>query len=750
METITFNCSFCGQMMAVNKAYMGRSVRCPHCKNVVQAPVVGPTPPVAPRPVAPMQPPPAVQPAPPPQQPSYQPPAQQPQPMTYQPPAPQPQPMPYQPPAQQPQPVAYQPPAPPQQPVYQPPAQQPQPVAYQPPMPQQPVYQPPVQPPQPVAFQPPVPTSTPPMVPPPPVILPATNFQTQSPASPPAPPAIPPVVPPTFPTSNIPAASSNQATHAFELTPPPTVPSSSEHLPAEQPAQPVFTPAPSQQTPVEPVSSERTFVDERVTAPQPAPTDSFPLPSEETLDDDSEPMFPSFQPPREAPESIFSESDENDFFADTRSTKPILPPEPPAAPAYEPPVAPAFVPPAPPMFGNPGAYTPAAPAMPPPMVAPPAPPAVAPQPNFYAPNYPNAGGMPTGYPGGPTPQANYPQANYPQPIAPEPVPTIPPPAAPAYWGQEPPAPQAEANTFSGWEQPAPAAQPNAFSAPAAPEVAPTPEVESEPVRTRANPRTPPAKSGANPMLLIIFLLWALVATGAAVYGWFFQTIEARHPFEAIPDVVGEYEKADRRKTSSLSNLVPHNHRPVPEQLQVKLGQTITVNQLQVKPLAIVERPIRVKSRKNPDQESRRNNVMMIQLEVKNLSSEWSFCPSDPALNRAAGKDDAGIFAGLELGRSKQRYYLGGYFPWPSPEQEYIPEQANDSQPLAPGETRKVVILGPRLRNDQRTDVLSSIPTVWRVHLRTGMTTFQDREFSATSVLGVVFDPTKDLKRESNY
>ena len=38
MQTVNFNCSFCGKLMAVGTNLLGRNVRCPHCKQVLQAP----------------------------------------------------------------------------------------------------------------------------------------------------------------------------------------------------------------------------------------------------------------------------------------------------------------------------------------------------------------------------------------------------------------------------------------------------------------------------------------------------------------------------------------------------------------------------------------------------------------------------------------------------------------------------------------------------------------------------------------
>src|SRR4051812_35528807 len=50
MQTLNFNCSFCNKLMAVGMNLLGRNVRCPHCKQVVQAPA---TPNAPPKTVAP-------------------------------------------------------------------------------------------------------------------------------------------------------------------------------------------------------------------------------------------------------------------------------------------------------------------------------------------------------------------------------------------------------------------------------------------------------------------------------------------------------------------------------------------------------------------------------------------------------------------------------------------------------------------------------------------------------------------------
>src|SRR6476646_5898392 len=52
METVNFQCGHCSQVLAVSKEHLGQQVRCPHCQQVVVAPLPSPpsVPPPAPGP----------------------------------------------------------------------------------------------------------------------------------------------------------------------------------------------------------------------------------------------------------------------------------------------------------------------------------------------------------------------------------------------------------------------------------------------------------------------------------------------------------------------------------------------------------------------------------------------------------------------------------------------------------------------------------------------------------------------------
>src|SRR5262245_17995092 len=101
---VTFPCPFCGRRMGVPAELLGKQVRCPHCKQVVLAPVSAGPAPAAPPPPAASPPPP-----PPPHPPPHPPP---PAPVVLAPP-PAPAPAPVHAPAPAPAPVVVAPPPPP-------------------------------------------------------------------------------------------------------------------------------------------------------------------------------------------------------------------------------------------------------------------------------------------------------------------------------------------------------------------------------------------------------------------------------------------------------------------------------------------------------------------------------------------------------------------------------------------------------------------------------------------------------------
>lgn len=257
------------------------------------------------------------------------------------------------------------------------------------------------------------------------------------------------------------------------------------------------------------------------------------------------------------------------------------------------------------------------------------------------------------------------------------------------------------------------------------------------------------------LIALVLFLYALAATGAAVYAFFFYhaPVDTAAPpvdLSTIPDVFGQYPPAERKKVSQLSLPL---HGPLPDHLKVKLSQSLTVGQLQVKPLAVEQRPIYVyqqfKSGKPPAKVRLGSTPgLILRLQLKNLSTDVWFHPTDPAFVRIHDPNKNLPTPGTGLivaGRS----FWGGPCRWPFADadtnntitEEYFEGQEQDSQPLAPGQERETVIVAPR---DPQIMKLLDTPGIglilWRVQLRRGLEMIGDRELPVTAIVGVEFMP----------
>jgi len=253
----------------------------------------------------------------------------------------------------------------------------------------------------------------------------------------------------------------------------------------------------------------------------------------------------------------------------------------------------------------------------------------------------------------------------------------------------------------------------------------------------------------------IMLAYALVATLlAGFFGYKYLTAEpGDHPFKAMPDVLREYDPAKKRQVSFRG--LPDAKQDVPPDLRVKLGDTLTVGDLEVRPTAVERRKLEAVTVPEVGQPKSRSigETLVLTLRVKNVSVDAVFHPNDPAFNRVADKPQPAPYTALEI----QRSYYYGVFKWPpepGTQKEYIVGHEADENPLKPGEERDTwVEVGPYGVKSATGDIISTLkdknqvkPTdwlLWRVQLRRGLVTAKgpdgaDMDVSATSVIGVEF------------
>lgn len=325
-----------------------------------------------------------------------------------------------------------------------------------------------------------------------------------------------------------------------------------------------------------------------------------------------------------------------------------------------------------------------------------------------------------------------------------------------------PAPPPPSETLT-YEQPAPATMPTEsfdVDEPPPPPPARTPDEHREPAGPRYRVQRPPVETAGTPAFAWILLVYSVlmtVAAGIFAYQYFMSGSSGGHPFQAIPDFYGKYEKAtgaENRKQLSYTGL-PDPKLDVPPPLRLKLGEEITVGDLQVRPTAVTQQRMSVfRQNATRDDDTRMaGNGMVLTLHVKNLSANTVFHPDDPAFNRAYQKDQPAPYTALQVGR---RFFYGP-FEWPLPadiKDAHVVGFQNPEEPLGPGEERDISILvapdglrtaGANSAVGERKLSQPGTPFLWRVQLRRGLvkaTTPEGKEVdvSATTVIGVEFGP----------
>jgi hypothetical protein len=337
-----------------------------------------------------------------------------------------------------------------------------------------------------------------------------------------------------------------------------------------------------------------------------------------------------------------------------------------------------------------------------------------------------------------------PSAPAPAPLPPalEETAYVPPPAAP-------PGPQyVETQTY---EVPA-------YAPPSGTETVPPAEEPPAPAKRMYRPATAKAEAPGTPAFAWILLAYSgviTIAAGVLAYLYFTGGSGGDHPFKAIPDFYGKYEKAtgaDNRKQLAYQGL-PDPKMDVPKDLRVKLGEELTVGAIQVKPLQVVQQ-VMTYERKNATRDDMSDKVgagLALQLHVKNVSADTTFHPDDPAFDRAQDKDQPLPYTALQMDRS----FFYGPFGWPlDPEIKEIGLVGfrNPPDPLRPGEERDIWIpIAPKglSKNTpiQFTDIRKNSDAdkvfLWRVQLRRGLVKAKtddgkDVDVSATTVIGVEF------------
>jgi hypothetical protein len=223
--------------------------------------------------------------------------------------------------------------------------------------------------------------------------------------------------------------------------------------------------------------------------------------------------------------------------------------------------------------------------------------------------------------------------------------------------------------------------------------------------------------------------WVLLASYASALtlalAWLFVTGRVR----LRQDVVGAMSQvgAQSDEGSDIGGSRPVAKAPaIPNQRITKLGQRLTVGDLEITPLRVYVAPVTLRRLPlDAQSEVRRDgdNALCLRIRLKNLSTSAVFAPLEESFVRERDRDLPDSFIETGLGARIDMYPLARESEWSIVGQQF--------KPLGPGESvETLVVTQPDARG------LATPEMTWRLRLRTGAHTtdvvgvrLSDREIS---------------------
>jgi hypothetical protein len=287
-----------------------------------------------------------------------------------------------------------------------------------------------------------------------------------------------------------------------------------------------------------------------------------------------------------------------------------------------------------------------------------------------------------------------------------------------------------------------------------------PPADGEPSSTslRARQRT---EAKAPWFLLLVFCPLLLYAIVISIFAFFLyrheQQLEEqmRNPFEMMPDVGDDPGVRKVKKVSLTDRYKPELATlPLPESLCTTLGKPIRIGDLQVTPNRVERKLVSVKVEFTKPEHCQ-NDSLVLYLDMKNLSSEYAFAPLDNYFDRywRPGVDMIPPLTQLEIGNPVKYRCYGGPAHWhPRSDRfdrrEWVQGRSEKGDFLQPGEEKQFFVCtdgddnqAAALLFGQQSGEPYHGTFLWRVRVRRGLTRFQDKDRSATAVIGVRFSDT---------
>lgn len=259
-------------------------------------------------------------------------------------------------------------------------------------------------------------------------------------------------------------------------------------------------------------------------------------------------------------------------------------------------------------------------------------------------------------------------------------------------------------------------------------------------------------------LLLVFCPLLLYSIVISIFAFFIYRHDEqlreqlRERFDKMLDVGDDPGVRKGKKVTLTDRYKPELATlPLPLRLCTGLGKPLRIGDLQITPSRVERKRVSVvveSSRPEPC----KHDSLVLYLDLKNMSSEYAFAPLDNYFDRHwhPGVDQIPPLTLLEVeNRNKYRCY-GGPAHWhprgdPSNPREWVQGRSDQADLLQPGEEKKMfvctdgdddkaasVLFGDRLRGDYRG------PYLWRVRVRRGLVRIEDKDYSATAVVGIRF------------
>jgi phage FluMu protein Com len=258
-------------------------------------------------------------------------------------------------------------------------------------------------------------------------------------------------------------------------------------------------------------------------------------------------------------------------------------------------------------------------------------------------------------------------------------------------------------------------------------------------------------------LLLVFCPLLLYSIVISIFAFFIYRQEQqlqerlRNPFEMMPDVGDDPGVRKGKKVSLTDRYKPElATRTLPESLCTTLGKPLRVGDLQVTPNRIERQRLSVVV-ESARPEPCLHDSLVLYLDFKNLSCEYAFAPLDNYFDRywRPGMDQIPPLTLLEVVGRKYSCY-GGPANWhprgdPNNLREWVKGRRDQADPLQPGEEKQMFVCTDG-NDDKAAAVLFGEEQdnryhgrfLWRVRVRRGLVRLQDKDYSATAVIGVRF------------